>query len=123
VAQYRAGDQKVRGLPRLRRLRRESTDAELALWRQLRGSQLAGAKFRRQHQFGPYVLDFFCPATKLVIEVDGGQHYTNEGIASDGTRTRFLEANGLTVLRFTDTEVLTQIDAVAERILEALGRG
>jgi very-short-patch-repair endonuclease len=67
-------------------------------------------------------LDFFCPATKLVIEVDGGQHYTTEGIASDGIRTRFLEANGLTVLRFTDTEVLTQIDAVAERILEALGR-
>jgi adenine-specific DNA-methyltransferase len=84
---------------------------------------LAGAKFRRQHEFGPYVVDFFCPATKLVIEVDGGQHYTPEGIASDGIRTRFLEANGLRVLRFSDAEVLTQADAVAERILEALGRG
>jgi very-short-patch-repair endonuclease len=66
-------------------------------------------------------LDFFCPATKLVIEVDGGQHYTDEGIASDGIRTRFLEANGLRVLRFSDVEVLTQADAVAESILRALG--
>jgi very-short-patch-repair endonuclease len=65
-------------------------------------------------------LDFFCPAAQLVIEVDGGQHYTDEGLARDEKRTRFLEANSLRVLRFTDTEVLTQIDAVAETILKAL---
>lgn len=61
-----------------RRLRREATDAERALWHILRNRQLTGAKFRCQQQFGPYVLDFFCLEHRLVIEVDGGQHYLEE---------------------------------------------
>jgi adenine-specific DNA-methyltransferase len=101
-------------------LRRGSTDAERTLWQVLRSRQLAGAKFRRQHQFGPFVLDFFCASAKLVIEIDGGQHYSEEGEARDAERTAFLEANGLRVLRFTNTEVLQQLDAVQEAIERAL---
>jgi very-short-patch-repair endonuclease len=86
----------------------------------LRNRQLANAKFRRQHQFGPYILDFFCPAAKLAIELDGGQHYSEEGESKDNARTLFLEANGIQVLRFTNTEVLTQLKAVSEAILAAL---
>ncbi len=86
----------------------------------LRSRQLADAKFRRQHQFGPYILDFYCAAAKLAIEVDGGQHYSEEGAAKDEARTRFLEARGIRVLRFSNTDVLTAIGAVSEVIYAAL---
>ena len=104
-----------------RKLRRESTDAERLLWRYLRGRQLAGAKFRRQHQFGPYILDFYCPDHNLAIEADGGQHYSDDGEAKDAARTRYLEASGIRVLRFTNLEILQQTDAVVEAICRALG--
>jgi very-short-patch-repair endonuclease len=120
VPNYRANNSKVDALPRVRTLRLESTDAERALWQVLRGRQLAGAKFRRQHQFGPFILDFYCPAAKLALELDGGQHYSDEGAAKDEARTRFLEANGIRVLRFTNTEVLTQLDSTKEVIHRAL---
>ena len=64
-------------------LRAEATDAERALWTILRDRRLGGVKFRRQHSVGPYILDFFCPALRLAIEADGGQHYTVEGMASE----------------------------------------
>ncbi|MEK7751746.1 MAG: endonuclease domain-containing protein, partial [Acidobacteriota bacterium] len=70
-------------MERRRRLRREATDAESLLWRLLRGRQLAGEKFRRQHQVGPYILDYYCPSQKIAIEADGGQHLTVEGLARD----------------------------------------
>jgi very-short-patch-repair endonuclease len=79
-----------------------------------------GAKFRRQHPFGPYILDFFCLDQRLVIEVDGGQHYEAEGLARDAERTAILENSGLKVLRFTNLEVLQETDAVLEVIHQAL---
>src|SRR6266498_3297074 len=91
---------------RRRRLRRESTDAEQALWRLIRDRQIASSKFRRQYQYGPYVLDFFCVERRLAIEVDGSQHYTLAGIARDLDRTGYLESCGVRVLRFTNVEVL-----------------
>jgi very-short-patch-repair endonuclease len=120
MPRYRAGDLRVRGWNRVTELRHDSTDAERALWRLLRGRQLAGRKFRRQHEFGGFVLDFFCADAHLAIEVDGGQHLTEEGVARDLERTRFLEANGIRVLRFTNTQVLSEIDAVGEAILREL---
>src|ERR1700687_3976342 len=120
MAQYRATDLRVRRLPRVRTLRGESTDAERALWNRLRARQLGGYKFRRQHEFGGFILDFFCVSAKLAIEVDGGQHFSREESARDSESTAFLEANGIRVLRFTNVEVLREIGSVGEAILLAL---
>jgi very-short-patch-repair endonuclease len=93
------------------------TDAERELWLLLRGGRLSGLKFRRQHPFPPYVLDFYCASEKLVIELDGSQHSEK----ADAARTTFLRRSGLTVLRFWDNHVLTETDAVLEAILDAVG--
>jgi len=102
-------------LERARDLRMHSTDAEHKLWSVLRGGQLDGLKFRRQHPVPPYTVDFFCASAKLVIELDGSQHSEE----SDATRTRFLQSRGLVVLRFWNNQVLTEIEAVVEAIFEA----
>jgi very-short-patch-repair endonuclease len=99
-------------------LRRQPTDAERLLWQRLRGEQL-GAKFRRQHPYLGYVLDFVCLERKLVIEVDGSQHAESE---TDEKRDRDLRASGFRVLRFWNNEVITQTDAVLERIAGELQR-
>ena len=97
-----------------RRLRNEMTDAEKALSKVLRGRQVSGLKFRRQHPFGDYILDFVCLESKLVIEVDGGQH----GVRTkhDKIRSQNLAAAGFHILRFWNTEVLQEIEGVKERI-------
>ena len=95
-------------------LRNEMTDAEKALWRILRCRQVSGLKFRRQHPFGDYVLDFVCLEKKVVIEVDGGQH--GERAKEDEVRTQNLLAAGFRVLRFWNNDVLQEIEAVKERI-------
>ena len=94
------------------------TDAEKALWRVLRSRQGSGLKFRRQHPFGDYVLDFVCLENKLIIEVDGGQH--GERAKEDETRTQNLLTAGFRVLRFWNNEVLQEIEAVKERIWRAV---
>jgi adenine-specific DNA-methyltransferase len=101
-----------------RTLRNEMTHAEKALWKVLRSRQVSGLKFRRQHAFGDYILDFVCFENKLVIEVDGGQH--GEGTEYDEIRTRNLLTAGFRVLRFWSTEVLQEIEAVRERIWRAV---
>ena len=101
-----------------RTLRNEMTDAEKALWRVLRCQQVSGLKFRRQHPFGNYILDFVCLDKKLVIEVDGGQH--GERAKEDGIRTQDLSTAGFRVLRFWNNEVLQEIEAVKERIWRAV---
>ena len=106
---------------RRRALRNGSTRAERALWTVLKGRRLAGAKFRRQHSVGPFVLDFFCPAARLAVEVDGGVHADPARADYDGGRQRWLEARGIRVVRVTNAEVLQTPDIVAERILSALG--
>ena len=115
---YRDNQSKVTLLERCRALRHSATDAETLLWRLLRARQVAGAKFRRQHQFGPYVLDFYCNERKLVIEVDGGQHTAAAQIAKDTIRTRRLESRGIQVMRFTNLEVLQETNSVLMKIWE-----
>lgn len=90
------------------------TDAERRLWGALRQEQVGGYKFRRQHPFGDYILDFVCLERRLVVEVDGGQHL--EMREQDQARTEILEKAGFLVLRFWNNEVLEQLDAVMERI-------
>lgn len=122
MATERKNDNRRAGqVERRRQLRRESTDAELLLWRLLRGRQLGGAKFRRQHQVGQYVLDFYCPEYRLAVEADGGQHVASVGLAKDELRTRYLEGRGIRVLRFSNLEVLLGTEAVLETISKALG--
>ena len=94
------------------------TDAERKLRQHLRAGQLDGLKFRRQHPIPPYVVDFCCDALKLVVELDGSQH--NPEV--DAARTRHLESQGLTVMRFWDNDVLIQADVVVEAIFNFAGR-
>jgi len=99
-------------------LRRNMTDAEQALWRRLRGRQLNGHKFRRQHPFGDYILDFVCLEARLVIEVDGGQHLESQ---QDTVRDQMLMEAGFQVMRFWNHQVLNEMDAVMGAIWEGLG--
>ncbi|HEY1136089.1 MAG TPA: endonuclease domain-containing protein [Xanthomonadaceae bacterium] len=100
-----------------RNLRKHMTDAEQALWRILRHRQLDGWKFRRQHPYSDYILDFVCLERQLVIEVDGGQHAESD---SDARRDAKLAAAGFTVLRFWNHDVLADIHAVGDEILRQL---
>lgn len=86
--------------PLARTLRRHPTDEEKELWRALRGRRFAGFKFRRQYDAGDYVLDFYCAAAQLDIELDGFQHGLPEGIQRDEARERFLAGQGIKTLRF-----------------------
>ena len=101
-------------------LRKNLTDAERRLWARIRGKQLKGYQFYRQKIIGDYIVDFYCPKAKLVIELDGGQHYTEEGRQKDERRGESLASRGLQVLRFSDRDVMTQIDSVLEKIWSCL---
>lgn len=103
-----------------RALRQSATSAEQLLWRHLCNRQLAGAKFRRQHPLGPYILDFVCLEHGLVIEVDGGQHAQAAQQAHDQQRTAWLQQQGLRVLRFWNHEVVQQTNEVLAQLLQAL---
>ncbi len=98
-------------------LRKTMTDAERKLWRRLRGRQL-GVKFRRQHPFQGYVLDFVCLERQLVVEVDGSQHA--DAAVKDAVRTEVLAGAGFRVVRFWNNEVLAQTDDVVEFIVREL---
>jgi very-short-patch-repair endonuclease len=102
-------------------LRRTMTDAEARLWRELRAHRLCGHGFRRQVPIGPYIVDFFCPSERLVVEVDGEQHGLPHGTTADKVRDSWLAGQGYRVLRFWNHEVLNETDAVCSEILTALG--
>ena len=99
-----------------RALRRNSTDAERILWSELRGSRLNGASFRRQVPIENYIADFICHAARLVIELDGGQHFSDEGERADARRSAVIEAKGFKVLRFSNLDVMTNRGGVLETI-------
>ncbi len=101
-----------------RRLRQEKTDAERKLWSILRNRKLDGWKFRRQVPIDRYFADFVCMDARLIVELDGGQH--SEQVEYDEARTKVLETYGFTVLRFWNSQVLTQPDGVAQSILHEL---
>jgi very-short-patch-repair endonuclease len=118
---YRGGLSRTALLERCRALRRDETDAERLLWMMLRGRQVGGAKFRRQHQFGPFILNFFCAEHRLAIEVDGSQHFSDDGEARDASRTAWLRRAEIRVLRFDNRQVLLETEGVLEAILRELG--
>lgn len=105
------------GATRARTLRRNATDAERKLWAMLRNRQITGWKFVRQFSIDCYFVDFACREAALVIEVDGGQH----GTSADEARTAYLNAQGYSVLRFWNNEVLGNPQGVFEAIVSALG--
>ncbi|MBX7111425.1 MAG: endonuclease domain-containing protein [Dehalococcoidia bacterium] len=98
-------------------MRAHATDAERALWQALRRRRFAGHKFRRQQPLGHYVVDFVCLEQRLIVEVDGSRHRGS----MDARRDEWLRAEGFRVLRFWDSEVLTQLDSVEQTIWNALG--
>jgi very-short-patch-repair endonuclease len=103
-----------------RALRRNSTDAERILWSELRDHRLVGAGFRRQVPIENYVADFVCHAAKLVIELDGGQHFSDRGEQADAKRSAAIEAKGFRVLRFSNHEVTSNRTGVLETIAAAV---
>ena len=102
------------------RLRKNMADAETLLWSKLRRKQLKNFQIYRQRIIGNYIVDFYCPAAKLVIEVDGGQHYEDKGIKKDKERNAFIKLQGLEILRFSDGEVFENLDGVVEEIYNNL---
>jgi very-short-patch-repair endonuclease len=103
-----------------RALRRQPTEAEAKLWQILRMKQLSGYRFRRQHQVGEYILDFYCAASRLCIELDGGQHTDQNQRDYDMQRTSHLNQCGLRVARFSNIDVMKHTGAVAMEILRQL---
>jgi ATP-dependent helicase HrpA/adenine-specific DNA-methyltransferase len=101
-------------------LRKTVTDTERILWRHLRNRNFAGYKFRRQHPFDSYVLDFYCPAAKLAIELDGGGHNYRLGQIRDRTRSELLAREGIIALRFWNHQVRQELDNVLQAIWFAL---
>lgn len=99
-----------------KKLRNSLTPAEAKLWSLLRNSQVENRKFRRQHSVGPYVLDFFCPSEKICIELDGAGHYTDGGYEYDMTRTEYLEALHIRVIRFENKDIFENTEGVLKEI-------
>jgi len=101
---------------RRRFLRRKQTDAERAFWSKVRNGQFHRLKFFRQYSVGLYILDFYCPAKKLAVELDGGQHNLSDGREYDAERTAYLNGHGIVVVRFWNNEVLQEIEGVLMRL-------
>ncbi len=124
---YRGGFEFSGLVETARRLRQEETPAEEFLWSCLRNRQLNEAKFRRQHQFGPYVLDFYCDAAKLAVECDGGVHDSEERRVLDKKRDSYLRSQGVRVLRISNEDLLNKTEKILSTIASNLpspgGRG
>jgi very-short-patch-repair endonuclease len=108
-------------IPRAKTMRREMTRAEAKLWFELLRDFIS--RVRRQRPFGRFVVDFYCAACKVVIEVDGSQHFTPEGLAYDAERTAFLEGLGLRVVRFSNLDVMNNFVGVSGQIRVVLING
>lgn len=100
-------------------LRSHMTEPEKRLWRCIRAHQL-GVKFRRQHGIGNYIVDFYSPEIRLVIEVDGDSHFTREAQAYDQIRENFMSSLSIKTIRFTNEQAILELDAVLETILQAI---
>jgi very-short-patch-repair endonuclease len=108
-------------LTRRRALRQRATNAEKVLWDLLRARQFVGLKFRRQHSVGPYIVDFYCAASRVAVELDGGQHFTMEGQVYDERRSAYLASHGIRVLRFSNRELFEELNGVLELLRRACG--
>jgi very-short-patch-repair endonuclease len=107
---------------RARALRTNSTKAEQIIWRAIRAHRLLGVGFRRQVPIGPYIVDFVSHSAKVVIEVDGGQHFDDAYEARDARRDKFLRSKGFRVLRFSNYDVMTNLEGVWTVIAAAVGK-
>ena len=96
------------------------TAAECVLWECLKGRQLGGKKFRRQVSIGRYIVDFYCPEARLVIELDGARHFSITIDDYEAERTRYLEQEGLKVIRFENKEIYDHLEGALEMIKQAL---
>jgi very-short-patch-repair endonuclease len=99
-----------------RQLRKAMPPAEALLWSKLRAKQSNGLKFRLQYGVGPYILDFYCPALKLAIEIDGDSHYQDGSRARDHERQAYFESFDIRLLRFTNVDVYNNLNGVTDRI-------
>jgi crossover junction endodeoxyribonuclease RuvC len=111
-------NKKILAEKRQRTLRKNLTDAESHLWQRLRNRQVGNCKFRRQHPCGDFILDFVCLERKVVVELDGGQHF--DSAKYDAMRSQLLEQAGFAVLRFWNNEVFENTEGVLEVILSVL---
>lgn len=102
-------------------LRANQTDAEILLWSRLRRKQIKNTQFYRQKPISHFIVDFYAPSVKLVIEIDGEQHFEEKHIRQDMKRDAYLQKLGLKVLRFDNLQVLQSIDDVIEVIFEEIG--
>jgi very-short-patch-repair endonuclease len=105
---------------RARPLRQNLTDSERALWRRLRGKQLASVQFYRQKPIGNFIVDFYAPKVKLVIEIDGSQHMEPHHAEKDRQRDKYLRSLGLMVLRFNSRQILKETEATMECIYRTI---
>ena len=108
------------GRYQVRDLRRNSTEAEKILWERLRNRKLQGLRFVRQCPVGPFVADFCCRDRRIIIEVDGGVHSLEQQAARDGERDAYLRGQSYIVLRFTNAEILTELETVLRKIAVAV---
>ena len=113
---------KRKNIEKCRFLRKNQTDAERKLWSLLRNRQLAKVKFRRQFSIDRYIIDFYSPEYKLGIEADGGQHYSDEGKVEGKLRTDKLNEYGIQILRFSNLDILNNIEGVYEVLLNTVDK-
>ena len=99
-----------------RDLRHNTTSAEAIMWTELKGRKINNRQWRRQHSVGPFIIDFYCPALKLGIELDGAPHYAAGGAEADEARTQFLNNHGIRIIRFENKDIWTSLEGVLEII-------
>jgi very-short-patch-repair endonuclease len=105
-----------------KKLRHEQTNAEKVLWQKLRNKQLQGFKFYRQKVFVQYIADFYCPELKLIIEIDGATHWTEEEKNYDAERTQWFLRQGFLVLRFMNLDIYHNLDGVLDTLFQTLSK-
>ena len=105
---------------RAQELRSNMTDAEIILWSKIKGRQIKNAQFYRQKPIGNYIADFYCAKYNLIIELDGSQHFTNEGMEYDSERDTYLKFMGIKVLRFTNIQIMKELNTVLEVIFNEM---
>ena len=121
MSERRSGTYNTAKQKEFRKKRRNSmTAAECVLWQSLKGRQLLGKKFRRQISIGRYIVDFYCPEARLVIELDGESHFSITMDEYEAARTKYLEQEGLKVIRFENKELYDHFEGVLETIKQAL---
>ena len=121
MGQRRSGTYNTRSKKNFRKeLRNSLTAAEAVLWQNLKGRQLLGKKFRRQISIGRYIVDFYCPEAGLVIELDGDRYFSITMDEYEARRTKYLEEEGLRIIRFENKELYDNLEGVLETIKEAL---